>query len=115
MKRLISHNATPTTINATTRFSKGMFLFSLKRLFALDWPLAGGFSRRGGSRRLARLHEQGLKIVQRPGVALASSPVIWSRRFKRSSRVFFLLASGVWLTASRVRSKKRVVVPPASP
>jgi hypothetical protein len=38
MKRLISHNAIPTTISAMTRFIKGMFLYSSEPYRAIRDP-----------------------------------------------------------------------------
>ena len=50
-----------------------------------------------------------------PGSPFANSDVIWSRRLRRSIRGFRLLGSGIWLATTLVRSKKRVLVPAASP
>jgi hypothetical protein len=53
------------------------------------------------------------RSLRTPGSPFANSAVIGSLRFKRSSSGFLTLASGASLATSRVRLKKRVLVPAA--
>jgi hypothetical protein len=44
MYRLTRYNATPTMINTTTRFSRGIFLLLQFQAGAIRCPLAGGWA-----------------------------------------------------------------------
>jgi hypothetical protein len=60
IKRLISHNATPTMINATTRFTKGIFCFLArsKEQAAARWSDQEVGARRHGAAHEVRMWQQ---------------------------------------------------------